>query len=134
MIKKFVEAFEMKKDELKKYLEETPQSKYSRYFDLVKLLVEKVFIEYNAESITEIDDGYFQGTLLFLVPEKTYQPSVDEYIFTYVYYGSCSGCDTLQGIHQYSDGLPDDEQVKDYMTLLLHIVQNIQYLSRKEEN
>jgi hypothetical protein len=38
-------------------------------------------------------------------------------------YGSCSGCDTLQGISDYSHAAPNEKQIDDYMTLALHIVQ-----------
>ena len=31
-------------------------------------------------------------------------------------YGSCSGCDTLEGIRYYNDDKPTEEQVRDYAT------------------
>ena len=48
------------------------------------------------------------------------------------YYGSCSGCDTLLGINEYEDGLPNEEQVKDYMTLCLHLIQKLKPLTDTE--
>lgn len=39
-----------------------------------------------------------------------------------------SGCDTLMAISGYSDELPNEEQVKDYMTLALHLVQKLKRL------
>lgn len=75
------------------------------------------------ERIHEIDDGDYQGTLIYVIGAKGYQPS--DYWAVSVNYGSCSGCDTLQRIRAYSNDAPDEDQVKDYMTLALHIVQGI---------
>lgn len=75
------------------------------------------------ERIHEIDDGDYQGTLIYVIGAKGYQPS--DYWAVSVNYGSCSGCDTLQRIQDYSNDAPDEDQVKDYMTLALHIVQGI---------
>jgi hypothetical protein len=91
---------------------------------------------YNYGLIKEINDGDYQGTLLYLIPLRTYQPSAHEYLMTYVDYGSCSGCDTLQSIQNWSWGYMDDEIdmverkqqeeqfIEDMMKLCLHLVQN----------
>lgn len=128
MVKEFVESWNKRKVELERYIKETPQEKYSSYEELVKLLVEEIinpdcddWYKYDSSKIHVIDDGDYQGMKVFLVPTDTYQPS--QYLITSVYYGSCSGCDTLLGISQYEDGLPTDGQVEDYMTLLLHLLQ-----------
>ena len=81
------------------------------------------------KKITVVDDGDYQGTLLFLVPEKCYQPH--NYWSSKVYYGSCSGCDTFQAIQ--SDTTYDFEtetysklsenQISEYMLLALHLLQ-----------
>ena len=81
-----------------------------KYKDLVKLSFEVVynndlpFEDYVAdvERIHEIDDGDYQGTLLYLIPCDRYQPEAYEYLMTYVGYGSCSGCDALQSIQMYT--------------------------------
>lgn len=83
---------------------------------------------FDVERLTKIDDGDYQGTLLFLCPIAVYQPGEDDYWYVPVSYGSCSGCDTLQAICAYEDNLPTEEQVRDYMTLALHIVQKIKKL------
>ena len=80
------------------------------------------------DKMTVIDDGDYQGTQIFIIPEDTYQPSVGDYVMTDTYYGSCSGCDTLQRICNYEDGFPTDGQVKEYMTLALHLVQKLKRL------
>jgi hypothetical protein len=58
--------------------------------------------------MTVIDDGDYQGTQIFIIPTDTYQPSVKDYVMTDTYYGSCSGCDTLQAISGYDYALPTD--------------------------
>lgn len=89
----------------------------------------------NTAIIHVIDDGHYQGTLLFVVPEDCYQPS--RYYVTKVSYGSCSGCDTMQAIlghgryndktGQYEYTLNDD-QCKRLATLALHLIQGMKVL------
>jgi hypothetical protein len=52
-----------------------------------------------------------------------YQP--DNYWATKVYYGSCSGCDTLQHILAYSEESFNEQQINDLMTLSLHMLQRM---------
>jgi hypothetical protein len=73
--------------------------------------------------VHEIDDGDYQGTLIYVIAEKAYQPS--SYWTARVSYGSCSACDTLQSICGYGDDPPNEDQVKDYMTLALHMVESM---------
>ena len=47
------------------------------------------------DDITEIDHGCYQGTLFYVVP-TAHDPSIPEYLVTYVEYGSCCCCDALQ--------------------------------------
>ena len=75
------------------------------------------------KRIHEINDGDYQGTLVYVIGGCDCQPS--RYWYVKVGYGSCSGCDTLQAICGYGDGPPSDEQVRDYMMLALHIVQGL---------
>lgn len=103
------------------------------YKYLVELVVECIinpgsdgFERWDAKKITVVDDGDYQGTLLFLIPCVTYQPSEDEYLMTYAGYGSCPGCDTLQEIQVYGDDkCPTESQLKDYMTLCKDLVTNM---------
>lgn len=100
------------------------------YIDLVKLSFKIIFnsdgegVQLDIKKITEIDDGDYQGTLLYLIPFETYQPSEYEYLMTHVSYGSCSGCDTLQSIQDYCEGFLTDQQVSDFMTLCKDILTN----------
>ena len=102
------------------------------YKDLLKLTVECIFNDgeycqplWNAKNITEIDDGDYQGTLLYLIPEDTYQPSEYEYLMTYIGYGSCSGCDLLQSIQPYCGEPITDLDVKNYMSLCKDFITNM---------
>lgn len=131
-----IKLWEKNKKLLEEYISTTPQEKYDNYAELVKLIVKYILNdedEWNEEKITVIDDSDYQGTQIFLIPKSTYQPSSYEYLVTYVYYGSCSGCDTLQSIHYYDEDIPTREQVKDYMNLCLHIIQKMKYLYTYEE-
>ena len=125
MIQKFVDRFYEKRDELRMKFAEKHISDYG------------IIVEYVIEAITDsnsygdpdpkrihvIDDGDYQGTLLYIIGAKGYQPS--DYWSVFVYYGSCSGCDTLQGICGYRDEPPTEQNIDDYMTLALHIVQGL---------
>ena len=101
---------------------------YLEYKDLVKLTV--MFIlndenEWNENKIKEIDDGDYQGTLLYLIPEDTYQPNSSEYLMTFVEYGSCSGCDTLQRIQCFLDTKSRDKSIDDLMNLCKDLICNM---------
>lgn len=130
MIKEFVQIW----DEHKTELEQAFQAKHpDNYADIVHKVITMLSDhsdEYEGpdpKRIHEIDDGDYQGILLFVIGAKGYQPS--QYWFVKVYYGSCSGCDTLQDIKsQNYEDTPTETQVKDYMSLALHIMQGIKPL------
>lgn len=113
-----------------------------KYRFLVKKVVELILNDENAieeewdvDKIVEIDHGEYQGILLYLIPRFVYLPSENDYLMTYVGYGSCSGCDTLLSIQSeflVNDTLDEEEKqelhetaVKEYMQLCLHILQNM---------
>ncbi len=129
MIKFCVEQWGNNKEKLEKYFEEMSKDELLElgYIDLVKAIVKCIFnnnekYSWDSERITEIDNGYYQGTLLYLIPEDRYQPDEAEYLMTYVGYGSCSGCDTLLSIKAWFND--KDEIIKDYISLCKDIVQN----------
>jgi hypothetical protein len=134
MISSIIEQWENNKSKLENYFRTTDQYEYCGYKQIVEKLFELCITNadehcgFNIKRMTVIDDGDYQGTKLFIIPKDTYQPSVDDYITTHTYYGSCSGCDTLQSICGYDYGLPTEEQVKLYMTLALHLVQKLRWL------
>lgn len=142
MIKAYIDYWNKDRDKLEEYFKTHRQSEYYNYEDLVKLVFDIIVNQnangisshetyaYDTKNILTIDDGDYQGTLIFVLHENTYQPSVTDYVYTSVYYGSCEVCDILQGIRDYcdADSLPTDEQVKDYMTLCLHLLENCHYM------
>lgn len=128
MDKNIIEKWENRKNKLKEWFEEneTPSS-YKEIFEkiLELIITEDDFNQFNLEKITVIDDGDYQGTQIFIAFLEAYQPSVEDYIMTSVYYGSCSGCDTLQSIY-YSG---EQNRVNDLMTLSLHMIQKMKWMS-----
>lgn len=142
MIKSFVDAWNKNKDKLEEYIRTHNQIEYDSYGKLVKLLFDIIinpevntyrFYSYDTDAIYEIDDGSYGGTAIYILHFDYYEPDIDNYVFTYVQYGSCSGCDTLQGIHQYDEGLPSEQQVEDYMELFLHLLQRCKYFVDSEK-
>ena len=140
MIKYCVEKWDKNKDLLRSVLNnnellnhvlnknDDDPLEYLEYKDLVKLTV--MFIlndenEWDVNKITEIDDGDYQGTLLYLIPEDTYQPNSSEYLMTFVEYGSCSGCDTLQAIQCFLDTKSRNESIDDLMSLCKDLICNM---------
>lgn len=126
MIPEFIQQFDAQRDELRAQLALAHPTNYAA---LVKMVVTAVSdpCEYtetpDPNRIHQIDDGDYQGTLVFVIASKGYQPS--NYWYVRVYYGSCSGCDTLERITNYSNEPPTPNQVDQYMTLALHIVQGL---------
>ena len=140
MIQEIVNIYMKHKEELRKQFAEKHPEDYKEIVKMVFELIEKhsdglSYTNLNCpdtSKIHEIDDGSYQGTLLYLVPDSGYMPS--GYYYVFINYGSCSGCDTLEGIRQYEgDKKPDEQQIKDYMTLCLHIVQAIKVISHYDE-
>lgn len=126
MIQKFVDRFMAKKGQLREQFKaQRPES----YSVIVRAVVEAVMDEndYDCDSpdperIHEIDDGDYQGTLVFVVGAQGYQPF--KYWYIRISYGSCSGCDTLDRIHMESwEDTPTDSQVSQYIDLALYVVQ-----------
>lgn len=125
VITEFVDRFMSKKAELREsFIAAHPEE----YIDIVRSVI-SILVDENdydcpdPSRIHQIDDGDYQGTLVFVIAARGYQPS--DYWFVKVSYGSCSGCDTLESIRGYSDDAPTESEVDDYMTLALHIVQGI---------
>lgn len=122
------------KDKLRAVFKTEIQWDTCSYKDLIVAVVENVLNndnpseQWDATRIHEIDDGDYQGTLLYLIPMITYQPAEYEYLITFVEYGSCNVCDTLQNIQslgEYSAKTLNEEQVELYMTLCKEILANI---------
>lgn len=136
MIQEIIKKWDKNKYKLEEYFSTTKQEKYGSYEAIVQQIFELVinsdedsYEKFNINKMTVIDDGYYQGTQIFIIPRDTYQPNIDDYLITHTYYGSCSGCDVLEGIRNYSSGLPTEQQVKEYMILALHLVQKMKRIT-----
>lgn len=137
MIKEFVQAWELNKQNLETHLRTTKQKEYSNYVDLVKLVFDIIinpempkYRRFITDDITVLGDDDYQGDAVFILHEN-YADEISDYVYTHCYYGSCEVCDTLMGIRDYDDTvdcIPNDQQVEDYMTLCLHIVQRCKYM------
>ena len=135
MMKIMLEQWDKNEANLKQALSELKEFPGS-YLELVKLAFETVYntdikkastygrYEVDCSKITEIDDGDYQGTLIYLIPFKTYQPCEFEYLMTYAGYGSCSGCDALQaiGARGHYGAAPNEEQQEDLLGLCRDIL------------
>lgn len=135
MLKSFVQKWDSNKDKLRDVL--SRKTNNIDYKTLVELTFEVIYNEgtndagLDIKSITEIDNGNYQGTLLYLIPFDYYQPDACDYLMTYVGYGSCSVCDTLKSILDWDEDEDEDEdklltskQVDELMTLCKDIITN----------
>jgi hypothetical protein len=134
MIQRFVDRFMAAEADIRATLATAHPGSYD---DLVKRVITTVTsdglgVDYDPDPkrIHVIDDGDYQGTRLFIIAAKGYQPST--YWSIFVSYGSCSGCDTFEAIHDYSDKPPTEQQIQDYWTLMLHMVQEMRELGGGE--
>ena len=140
MIEQFTKRwFERNHEVRAKFEAQIPDS----YTHIVKAVVEMLHDEDEYDSIDpsrihEIDDGDYQGTLLYVIGNSSYQPT--NYWYVKVGYGSCSGCDTLQAITSGNWGHDSEEEaqawkkqaVDQLMTLALHIVQGLKLMGEEE--
>ena len=78
MEQELVDRFDAKREEVRGNLYELLIDKnWINYIDIVKIVIEAVHDGYGSpdpERIHEIDDGDYQGTLLFVIPSDNYQP------------------------------------------------------------
>lgn len=131
MLKYCYEKWDKNKYKLEEALRKTDLSRVS-YHELLVLTVENILNEgeyeyprWDTDEITQIDNGDYQGTLLYLIPEDTYQPSEHEYLMTYIGYGSCTCCDFLQSIQPYHNEKTTDDDIKNFMTLCKDFITNM---------
>lgn len=135
MIQILVNRFDANRESLRQgFLVAYPDS----YVGIVKATIAAITSEEDYDDddlnldptrITVIDHGDYQGTILFVIAAKGYQPS--RFWTVDISYGSCSYCDTFQAItdndsRDYDDREhPTETQANEYLTLALHIVQRI---------
>ncbi|MDR1251489.1 MAG: hypothetical protein LBK62_04910 [Treponema sp.] len=118
---------------LKERLSDMDHGSIDCYLDLLKLTLETIDFELHDGGIQSIDYGDYQGTLIFVWAEATYQPTTHSTFYTSVEYGSCSGCDTLQRILEIGyDEKFTESQVDDLWTLCLHMMQCTKKISQED--
>lgn len=131
MIRFCLEQWDKNKEKLEQAIRADINLNTCDYKYLVQLVVRHILNEdiidyYNySENVLMIDDGGYQGTLIFVIHQNIYQPYEGNYLMTYVEYGSCSGCDTLLSIQNWDSSVPTETQVKDFMTLCKDLVCNM---------
>lgn len=92
-----------------KWSKKFPESYETIFKDLIAGIHAKVEDQYwqcpNPEGVTSISNGSYQGNTLFIAKSN----SSDQFFVTTFGFGSCSGCDCLQGIHSASRWNDPDE-------------------------
>lgn len=79
MIKYCLNRWNENHQKLRQQLETDTSLNGCDYKYLVELVTKFILgKEWDAENITVVDNGDYQGTQLFLIPEDTYQPSEDD--------------------------------------------------------
>ena len=135
MILNYVKQWEERKHLLEQWLNENEPNSYESIYEMLFNLVvtkpnDDEYSEWDWGRFVKIDDGTFQGNEIYILCSNEYQPSLTDYIFTSVAYGSCSVCDTFQSIEMLEDKA---ERVKQYMTLALHMVQETKSFNTNRE-
>jgi len=140
MIPEFVKAWDERKHEVElAFTFKHPDNYDAIVKEVIKILSETDdFAAPDPERITCIDHGYCQGTQLYIIATNEYEPAT--YWYVRVHYGSCSGCDTLAAIDsdtEYDDDFnklpPTQGQLTDYMSLALHILQQLKKLGDDDD-
>lgn len=129
MLQDIVTKWEEGKEELENYFRITPTKEYQDYIDIVKLVAK--YIIYRKHNtfckedigVEETIIGSYSGVNIYIIHNYD---SFSKIYLVKIFYGSCSLCDTLQGIQIEDEGdYATEAQIKDYMTLALHIVQAV---------
>ncbi len=129
MIKFALNRWDDNNKKLREVITNTPvkERKSWEYTDLVYLVATTVY-EFELPDVRSIRYGgecNYQGTLVFLIPMDDSPSTEREWLMSYIGYGSCTVCDTLQSI-QCGDGESDSDidVVDEYMKLCRDIVSN----------
>jgi hypothetical protein len=128
MIQEFVDRFMVNKPQLEARFKEAHPADYMAIVrGVVEIVSHRGYGEPDPDRIHVINDGSYQGTMIFIIGSGGHSP--EDYWYVRVHYGSCSGCDTLQALRGWDDDAPpDSKQVEGYMTLALHVLQGLKKL------
>lgn len=149
MIQEIIKKWDTNKNKLEEKFKSQKLHSGLSYRTIVEYIFETIindsedeYDNYDISKMTVIDDGDYQGTQIFIVPKNLYQPSIEDYLITHNYYGSCSGCDTLEAIlsdYSYDEDVDYDEQtinknqISQLMDLSLHLIQKMKFLNGESE-
>lgn len=129
MIKFCLLRWDENNKKLREVIANTPveERKHWDYENLVYLVATTIY-EFELLDVREIVYGgecNYEGTLVFLIPMDDSPYTEREWLMSYIGYGSCTVCDTLQRI-QTDDGESDSDidVVDEYMNLCRDIVSN----------
>lgn len=133
MIHEYIDAFRENKRQFEKWVESIEEE--ITYIDILRQVINlclnpkyvDTLYELDEDKITEIDNGDYQGTLIYLIPRNCYQPMASDYVYTSVFYGSCSGCDALLAAQDW-DYCNIKYNVDMVTTIALHLVENMKWL------
>lgn len=139
MEKEIIRRWEANKEHLRSYIKTLRYGDCDEYEKLVRILITECLnygddisgTTFNADELVRIDHGDYQGTEIYLFHEDCYQPGAEEYYIFDNSYGSCSLCDTLKSIFEwtYEDEDPiTNEEADGLMILMLHMVQRMKCL------
>ena len=123
MYQELIDRFHAAENELKDLFTRHHPSDYEELVGWVIKAISDDLSGPDHENIQQTRSGGYSGTLLFTIADKS-----DGFWYAKIDYGSCSACDTLEGIRKYSDEPPTREQTADYMSLALHIVQQLKQI------
>lgn len=129
MIKFCLLRWDENNKKLREVIANTPSKERKNwgYEDLVYLVATTVF-EFELSDIRSIvfgGDCNYSGTLVFLIPTDECPETEREWLMSYIGYGSCTVCDTLQHIQCDDDESDSDiDVVNEYMNLCRDIVSN----------
>ena len=140
MIKYCRDKWEQNCDKLEQFFRHTKYLGEYCYEDILMFTIKYIlddgrnsdelyYEDWDYTKIHSIDDGEYQGTLMFLISKDHYQPAEYDYMLTYIGYGSCSVCDPLQSIqsdYEFAETEKEKEQViKDLMTLCRDMINHM---------
>ena len=117
MLKYCVDQWEKNKENLRAAFENC--NIYGDYEAFARLVIENIFPEwYNYELDIHFYHEY-QGDMVFFIHSNNI--SRNDLFLSYLYYGSCSVCDSLQA------AAGSEERVNDYMGIALNFIQNMSH-------
>lgn len=128
MIKFALNRWDDNNKKLREVIANTPveERKHWDYENLVYLVATTVY-EFELSDVRDIvygGEANYQGTLVFLIPMTESPFTEREWLMSYIGYGSCTACDTLQGIQYDDESDSDIDAVDEYMNLCRDIVSN----------